>query len=191
MGYQVRTIKADEWQQVKELRLTALADPIAPVAFHETWHNASNYADDVWRVRTERSAAGTDMTTYIGETAEGTWAGMVVVLVEPSGQGEPKGEDASLDLDTAHLVAVYMRPEHRGTGLARQLFDAAIRWSWELESPRIERVRLWVHEDNVRAEGFYRKLGFVRTSASAPDPKAPSRTEFEMALPRPDGGGTR
>ncbi|WKX71186.1 GNAT family N-acetyltransferase [Streptomyces sp. XD-27] len=189
MGYQIRTVKADEWQQAKELRLAALADPIARIAFHETRLNASRYADDVWRDRAERSAAGTDTTTYIGETEEGVWAGMVVVLVEPSGQGEPEGADRGLD--TAHLVAVYVRPEHRGTGLARQLFDAAIRWSWDLEAPRIERVRLWVHEDNVRAEGFYRKLGFVRTGVSATAPKDPSRTEFELALRRPDGGGAR
>ncbi|MET7764669.1 GNAT family N-acetyltransferase [Streptomyces sp. NPDC005393] len=180
MGYLVRTVKADEWPQIKELRLAALADPIARIAFNETHERAAAYPDDVWRDRAERSAIGDGITTFVGaaddgeEEGVGRLAGMVVVLVETE---EP--------VPTAHLVAVYVRPEHRGTGLAQQLFGPAIDWSWELETPRIERVRLWVHEENARAETLYGRLGFVRTGRSMAGPKQPSALEYEMTLPRP------
>ncbi|MFP8961745.1 GNAT family N-acetyltransferase [Streptomyces nanhaiensis] len=36
--------------------------------------------------------------------------------------------------------------EHRGTGLAAQLLEAAVEWSWA--RPAVEGVRLYVHEDN-------------------------------------------
>ncbi|MFC0602687.1 GNAT family N-acetyltransferase [Streptomyces palmae] len=195
MGYTIRAIQADEWQPLRELRLAALADPVARVAFNETYANAAAYEERVWRERAERSAAGDGITTFIGIAdrkgspadataaegqAAGRWVGMIIALVEPA-------EPAS----TVDLVSVYLLPEHRGTGLARGLFEAAIGWAWERPSPRIERVRLWVHEENPRAEAFYRKLGFARTGAMMPDPKAPSAMEVEMALPRPvPGEGT-
>ncbi|MEK8171975.1 hypothetical protein NKH77_29280 [Streptomyces sp. M19] len=46
-------------------------------------------------------------------------------------------------------------------------------------------MRLWVHEENSRAEKLYLKLGFVRTGKSLPDPKAPETLEYEMVLARP------
>ncbi|KUJ65374.1 hypothetical protein ACZ90_49505 [Streptomyces albus subsp. albus] len=194
MGYIIRAIRADEWRPLRELRLTALADPVAPVAFNETYAHASAYEELVWRERAERSAAEDGITTFIGiedpedpaggerpedaagpgDASGGRWVGMIVASLE-SDQPVP----------TVHLMSVYLRPEHRGTGLARGLFEAAIGWAWQRPVPRIERVRLWVHQGNPRAEAFYRKLGFARTGAMVPDPKAPSETEWEMALPRP------
>ncbi|MEU9489016.1 GNAT family N-acetyltransferase [Streptomyces decoyicus] len=76
------------------------------------------------------------------------------------------------------------RPEHRGTGLARELCEAAIGWSWDLGKPVVERVRLWVHEENLRAEAFYRALGFVATGLTLADPKNSGAVEREMALTR-------
>lgn len=40
------------------------------------------------------------------------------------------------------------------------LVDGALAWAWERG---LERVRLFVHEKNGRAEAFYRKTGFVPT----------------------------
>ncbi|MFD9815607.1 hypothetical protein [Streptomyces sp. NPDC059080] len=36
MAYLIRPVTADEWKRLKELRLEALADPVARVAFHRT-----------------------------------------------------------------------------------------------------------------------------------------------------------
>ncbi|MCZ1008241.1 GNAT family N-acetyltransferase [Streptomyces lydicus] len=177
MTYVIRPVKAAEWQRLRELRLAALADPIARVAFNETLEEAAGRPDEIWQRRAAGSEQGAAPLTFIGEAASGRWGGMVVVLVE---------EDE--EVPQTHVVGVYVRPEHRGTGLARELFEAAIGWSWDLADPVMERVRLWVHEENPRAEALYRSLGFVATGRTMADPKDVAALEREMALSR---GGDR
>ncbi|MFD0070705.1 GNAT family N-acetyltransferase, partial [Streptomyces sp. NPDC127574] len=41
MNHVIRSIWPDEWRQVKELRLDALRDPVAHLAFLETYEDAS------------------------------------------------------------------------------------------------------------------------------------------------------
>ncbi|MGY5130712.1 GNAT family N-acetyltransferase [Streptomyces nigrescens] len=173
MGYVIRPVRADEWEQLKELRLAALADPVARVAFNETFQEAVGRPDELWRQRAARSDEGDTVVTFIGEAADGTWGGMVVVLVETD-EGAPQ----------THVVGVYVRPGHRGTGLAQELLRAAVEWSWGLAEPVVARVRLRVHEENARAEAFYRRLGFTATGRTMADPKDPAAGEREMALRR-------
>src|SRR5690606_37915167 len=40
MTYRIRTVRAEEWELLRELRLAALADPAASVAFNETYEDA-------------------------------------------------------------------------------------------------------------------------------------------------------
>ncbi|MGW9078364.1 GNAT family N-acetyltransferase [Streptomyces kronopolitis] len=173
MTYVIRPVKAAEWQRLRELRLAALADPIARVAFNETLEEATGRPDELWQRRAACSEQGAAPLTFIGEAADGQWGGMVVVLVE-----------TDEEMPQTHLVGVYVRPEHRGTGLARELFRAALAWSWQLTEPVVERVRLWVHEENGHAEAFYRALGFVETGRTEADPKDPAAREREMVVKR-------
>ncbi|MFI0785021.1 GNAT family N-acetyltransferase [Streptomyces lydicus] len=173
MGYVIRAVRADEWEQLKELRLAALADPVARVAFNETLAGAAGQTDGFWQERAARGGVEEGAITFIGEAGDGSWGGMVVVLVEGNGE-----------VPQTHLFGVYVRPEHRGTGLAQELFGAAIRWSWGIAEPVVERVRLWVHEANGQAEAFYRRLGFVATGRTVADPKNAAAVEREMALGR-------
>jgi GNAT superfamily N-acetyltransferase len=172
MAYLIRPVTADEWKWLKELRLAALADPVARVAFHQTFEEAAAQPAEYWQRHTARSEeSGT--TTLIGEGPDGSWGGMVVVRL-----------DSEAEVAQTEVVAVYVRPEHRGTGLSRELFEAALGWSWSLSEPVVARVRVWVHEENAPAEGLYRALGFVPTGRTAADPKNPAAVEREMALPR-------
>jgi GNAT superfamily N-acetyltransferase len=77
---------------------------------------------------------------------------------------------------------VYVRPEHRGCGLTEVLFDEALQWAWDVDA---ERVRLIVHEDNGRAQRFYRRVGFAPTGRTVPLSARPDETELEYALERP------
>ncbi|MFI2033060.1 GNAT family N-acetyltransferase [Streptomyces buecherae] len=178
MSYVVRGIKSDEWPRLRELRMAALADPVARVAFVETYERAAQKPDSFWQKRAEQGEAGEELKTFVAETggdgpgAEQPFAGMAVVLVER-------------DRAQTHLAGVYTRPECRGTGLAGELFRAALEWSWELPEFRVERVRLWVHEQNERARAFYAKLGFAETGRTMPYPNRPEETEYELALYRP------
>jgi RimJ/RimL family protein N-acetyltransferase len=66
------------------------------------------------------------------------------------------------------------------------LFDAALEWSWGIG---LDRVRLFVHEKNGRAEAFYRKAGFVPTGETAEVPGAPGERELEFVITRGSSRG--
>ncbi|TXS43965.1 GNAT family N-acetyltransferase [Streptomyces sp. OR43] len=185
MDYVIRPVRTGEWQLVKELRLAALQDPVAPVAFLETYEQAVERSDDFWRERTAGGSEAGDgrARQFIAEAPDGSWAGTVTVLIERP-DGEVRfGEVAAVH--QAHVVAVFVRPEARGRGVAEELFRAGTDWAWSLGEPLIERVRLYVHEDNPRAAAFYRRIGFVPTGESVPMPGDPSARELEYAVVRP------
>ncbi|MER0246857.1 GNAT family N-acetyltransferase [Streptomyces sp. HSW2009] len=178
MNYLVRALKGDEWAALKELRLAALADPVARMAFASTYEKEAPQPDAFWQERAAQGEAGVTQKTFVAEPVgeepdvPQSLAGMAIVLIEQ-------------DQRQTHLVGVYIRPEHRGSGLAQQLFQTALDWSWELPAFPVERVRLWVHEDNARARAFYAGFGFTQTGNTMAYPNQPDQTEYELALRRP------
>ncbi|MFF9816771.1 GNAT family N-acetyltransferase [Streptomyces sp. NPDC014006] len=176
----IRPIRAEDWPAVKELRLAALRDPLAHLAFLETYEQAAERSDAFWQERAAGSGeGGTGARQFVAEGADGQWAGSVTVLVEEAGTTDWAG--FPVERRQGHVVGVYVRPEHRGSGLTKALFDAALEWAWGIG---LERVRLIVHEDNKRAQGFYRKAGFVPSGLTVPLPGAPEQTELEFVLER-------
>ncbi|MET9364041.1 GNAT family N-acetyltransferase [Streptomyces sp. NPDC006632] len=182
MDYLIRPVRADEWLRMKELRLVALADPVAPVAFLETTEQALARPDSFWQERTAGVSHGTSARQFVAETLDGELVGTVVVLVEAVGERDIFGTE--ITAPQAHLVGVFVRAEHRGVGLTERLFEAAVDWAWTLEAPPVERVRLYVHQDNPRAQGFYRKIGFVATGLVAPLDNKAGGVDLEMELVR-------
>jgi GNAT superfamily N-acetyltransferase len=55
------------------------------------------------------------------------------------------------------LHGFYVLPEYWGTGVARELHEAAI-----AEQPDCAELKLWVLEDNLRARRFYEREGWRR-----------------------------
>ena len=181
-GHVVRAIRADEWPAAKELRLAALRDPVAHLAFLETYEEAVARPDAFWRERAAGAAEGVpDRQQIVAVAPGGRWVGSVVVLVEEAGSRGALGDVS--DVRQGHLVAVYVRPEVRGRGLTERLFAYALEWAWEVAG--VERVRLFVDERNGRAEGFYRKFGFEPTGGSVPVPGDPGARELEFVFKRP------
>ncbi|MFI8099487.1 GNAT family N-acetyltransferase [Streptomyces sp. NPDC086023] len=178
----IRPVRADEWEKVKEIRLASLADPVAHIAFLDTHEAASARPDSFWQERTEGAASGNVVRQFVAEDAAGVWGGSVSVLVERAGSDSVL-EDP-IEQNQAHLVGVYVRPEHRGTGLIEALFSAAVEWAWSLREPELERVRLFVHEENARAAAFYRRFGFAATGKTVPVPGTTGAREVEYALSR-------
>ncbi|MEV6422399.1 GNAT family N-acetyltransferase [Streptomyces sp. NPDC051662] len=187
MNHVIRAVRPDEWAKAKEIRLSSLQDPAAPVAFLETYEEALERPDSFWQERTARALArhGARAGQFIAEAPDGTWSGTVTLLIEEAGTDFL---GATSVMPQGHLVGVFVRPEQRGTGLLGALVDAALDWAWSLEEPRLARVRLHVHEGNPRAQAAYRKLGFVSTGKSLPlddnSSVAPGR-ELELAIDRP------
>lgn len=184
MDYEVRPVRADEWAAVRELRLAALRDPDAPLAFLESYEDAAARPEAYWRERTERAAEGSGSARqFVAVAPDGRWVGSVTALVERRGAGVVFGETP--EEDQTHLVGVYLRPEARGVGVAQKLMWAAVVWSWSLTDPVVRRVRLYVHERNGRAAALYRKVAFRPTGRTVPVEGEPGALELEYAMRRP------
>ncbi|MCB5166242.1 GNAT family N-acetyltransferase [Streptomyces bambusae] len=179
----VRAVRADEWERVRDLRIEALKDPAAPVAFLETLAQAEGREDSFWQDRAAGASHGTSVRQFIAEDADGTWVGSVTLLVERA--GDQDFFEGKIEGDQGHLVGVYVRPEHRGTGVIEALCEAALEWGFGLEEPVLERVRLFVHEDNGRAQAFYQRFGFEFAGNAVPFPEGDGAMELELAIARP------
>lgn len=158
--YDVRRVRADEWREVRDLRLAALRDPAAPVAFLETHDEAAARPDAFWQERARGAATGGTAAQVVAVAPDGTWAGTATGLVEEPGAGGVRDGvlGGAVDRRQVHVVGVFVRPEHRGAGLLGLLFDGVHAWARGLG---IEVSRLCVHTDNPRAQAAYRKLGFA------------------------------
>lgn len=175
-GCTVRRVHADEWREARRLRLQALADPAAPVAFLETRQGASSRPDAFWQDRTRVASRGDGVVQVVAVADDGTWVGTVTGLLEEVGSGDVAGGD--VEHRQVHLVAVYLDPVHRGRGLLGRLVDEAVAWARERGA---DRVRLFVHADNPRAQAAYRRLGFATTGRGFTSEAGP---ELEMVLVR-------
>ncbi|MFF2461399.1 GNAT family N-acetyltransferase [Streptomyces mirabilis] len=180
MNHVIRSIRSDEWPAVKELRLAALQDPVAHLAFLETYEQSAARPDSFWQERAEGAAEGDGARQFVAVGPDGVWSGSVVMLVEKAGQQD--FFDAVIDQDQGHLVGVFVRAEHRGSGVTDALVDGALAWAWERG---LERVRLFVHEKNGRAEAFYRKTGFVPTGGSVASQGNGGTRDLEFVIARP------
>lgn len=182
--HEVRPVRAGEWRAVRELRLAALRDPDAALAFLETYEDAVARPDAYWRERTARAAEGSGAARqFVAVAPDGRWVGSVTALVERRGADVVLGE--APEEDQTHLVGVYLRPEARGAGVAEELLRAAVDWSWSLSDPLVRRVRLYVHERNERAAALYRKVAFRPTGRTLPVEGEPGALEREYELRRP------
>ncbi|WP_405471946.1 GNAT family N-acetyltransferase [Streptomyces canus] len=180
MGYVIRSIRADEWPAVKELRLDSLRDPVAHLAFLETYEEAVARPDSFWEDRAAGAAEGeTGAQHFVAEGSDGRWLGQLVVLLEEAGTTDWAG--FPVERRQGHIVGVYVQPEARGGELTRALFAAGLEWAWGAGA---ERVRLIVHEDNGRAQGLYRKVGFVPSGIRVSLPQVAGESELEFVLER-------
>ena len=161
-GFVVRRILEEDWRELRDLRLTALAD--TPIAFEETHADALRLGDDAWQERARRGATGTHEAMFAATAPDGRWLGITGVFLEP-------------DLDPT-LFAVFVRPEARGGGVVEALVEAA--GAWAVDASGATRLRLEVREDNLRACRVYERLGFVVTGQARPYPLDPSYQELEM-----------
>ncbi|MFF3846034.1 GNAT family N-acetyltransferase [Streptomyces sp. NPDC002328] len=182
MNYVIRSVRADEWAAARELRLLALQDPVAHLAFLETYDEALAKPESFWQERTAGVAAGVESAQQVVvEGPDGEWVGTLTVLVEEAGTKDWAG--FPVERRQGHVVGVFVRPDCRGIGLTEVLFDAGLEWAW---GRGVERVRLIVHEENGRARAFYRRAGFVPSGVVVPlAGNASDGRELEYVLERP------
>lgn len=154
----MRRVRVEEWRRLRELRLDALRDPIAHLAYLDRIEVAVQRPDSYWQERTRTAASGTTVGQFVAIDEHGYLAGTVTALVTAPGEPDYIGE-ASPDLRAA-VVGVYVRPGHRGGGVLQAILSDTEDW---LRGVGVPQVRLHVNEHNLRAQGAYRKCGYVDT----------------------------
>lgn len=163
-------ITEQDWRQVRDLRLQALAD--TPHAYLETFVHAVSQTEDDWRQRARRSE-GPDQIGFAAVDGD-RWVGTMRAIVD---DGRPV------------LQSVFVAPSHRGRrhGVADALLDAIESW---VRVRGFDELFLEVHADNARAQALYRRRGFAFTGVRTPYPLNPADDELEMRRDLTGLGGT-
>jgi ribosomal protein S18 acetylase RimI-like enzyme len=133
----IRSTTEQDWMVLKHLRLAALRD--APTAFGVTHASAAGNTDEQWRERAAGRGPATYLLAFDGELP----LGMVGGVMSEAGE--------------FNLIAMWVKPAHRGSGAAAALVDA-MRAHALARGHR--RVVLDVSPDNQRAAAFYTRRGF-------------------------------
>lgn len=164
MTVAVRRVRAGEGERVRELRLRAVSDPAASIAFLTTYEEEVARDQAFWDDRAAGGAGGDSAAMFIAESG-GMWVGTCTVLVRRAGDVDHTG--LRLSSGRADVVGVYVDPAHRGTGAVDALLDAAARWT---AAAGFETMSLDVHVNNARAQAVYRRAGFVPTGETFTGP---------------------
>jgi GNAT superfamily N-acetyltransferase len=176
---QVRRVRTDEWERVRDIRLEALRDPVASIAFLDTYARASAEPAAFWIGRTTAAATERTIAQFVAECGD-EWVGSATVILRPTGTPGHLGRPVASR--RADVVGVYVRPVSRGDGTIDRLFAAVIDWAL---AAQITALSLDVHVDNVRAQGAYRRIGFVDTGEIATGPAGDEmRMTRALASPR-------
>jgi GNAT superfamily N-acetyltransferase len=135
----IRRTTADDWQQVRDLRLEMLED--TPLAYGETLATGLTHGEQEWRTRGARGQAPHSVLLAAIDDETGEWVGTMGGYLDAPG--------------APMLVGVYVRPSHRGreAGVADALLDTVVEWARSEGSA----LTLHVHEDNPRAVAYYRR----------------------------------
>ena len=152
----VRRVRPEEWEQLRSLRLRALAD--TPSAFGRSLAEEEGRPRDEWEAMAR--------APVFVAVRDGGWMGMAGCFVEAPG-------------DLAVIWGMWVAPEARREGIGARLLTAALEWA---VADGAKAVRLWVSEGNAAAAELYRRAGFAPTGRAKALPSAPSLTEIELEL---------
>jgi GNAT superfamily N-acetyltransferase len=147
---EIRRVGAEEWGDLRDLRLRALQD--APDAFGSTFAEESIRTDAEWK---EWAAALAEGGSSFGAVAvnEGNWVAMAV--------GAPHRDHAG----EAGLFAMWVTPDERQAGVGRDLVEHVVAWARSRDFPML---RLLVTQTNVGAMRLYERCGFTDEGVRLP-----------------------
>jgi GNAT superfamily N-acetyltransferase len=153
----VRRVGLAEWREVRELRLRAVSDAAADVAFLTTLDDELARDDRFWQERTAGGALSDSSAQFVAVDGA-RWLGSATVLLRSGGDRDHLGREVTAP--RVDIVGVYLEPEARGRGVLGALFAAAGEFA---AAGGADALTLDVHVDNPRAQAAYAKLGFVPT----------------------------
>jgi ribosomal protein S18 acetylase RimI-like enzyme len=153
----IRAFGEEEWQVLRRVRLTALAD--SPGAFGSTLAAEEAFDEARWRSRTSSMIAA-----LAGDEA----VGLAGSFVDPAAP------------DVVELVAMWVSASRRGAGIGRALVEAVVDRAARTGA---REVGLWVTVGNDAAARLYERCGFRSTGARVPLPSDPALEEERMVRP--------
>ena len=158
----IRATTEDDWEAIRSLRLEMIRD--TPRGFAERLADAERQDEQEWRLRGRRGNAE-NSTSIVAIDADGTWVGAM-------GGWIPNPSIGPL------LVGVYIAPSRRGrsAGVTDRMLDVIEEWADTHGST----LRLTVHEQNRRAQAFYRRRGYDLTGTITDYALDPNQQELEM-----------
>ena len=155
----VRRVRADEWKAFRAIRLRALGD--SPSAFAARLEEETALPDGDWRADVAEYAKSDEAAAFVAEE-DGVLVGLAGGFVEDGGD--------------VRLVAMWVEPERRRSGVGRALTEAVVEWA----RARGAAVALWVNERNAPAVALYHRLGFVPTGERQPLRSDPAASGIRM-----------
>ncbi len=164
MEYQILRAQPTDWQQVRSVRLRALAD--SPDAFGSMLGEEQQLTDNEWRSRSEN----VNVAQFLAIAPNGNGLGIAV------------GAPYSSQEQTAGLFSMWVAPEARKRGVGVALVQAVIGWA---QTEGYYRVILDVGDTNTPAIRLYKSCGFVptgRTGALPPPRQHIGEHEMERIL---------
>jgi GNAT superfamily N-acetyltransferase len=170
----VRRVRLPEWREVRELRIRAVSDPAASLAFLSTREETLAHDDGFWRTRTADAAMGENAAQFVAIARE-RWVGSATVLLRSPGGTDTLGR--TVIAPQADLVGVFVDEAHRGRGVLEALVADAAAWAADAG---VDALTLEVHVDNARARAAYRRIGFVETGLVL---DTPAGREIQMQRP--------
>ena len=141
----VHALGEDDWQQYRDIRLTALKD--SPLAFVATAAQEAALDETAWRQRMRRARR------LIAEL-DGAPVGVVSL-----GQGDPEHSC------TGELFGLWVAPEGRGSGVAWKLVEAG---AAQALADGHRNLGYWVGTNNGPAVAFASSFGFRPTGTRRP-----------------------
>jgi ribosomal protein S18 acetylase RimI-like enzyme len=157
----IRPVRADEWRRWRETRLRMLRDDAN--FFSTRYDDMVREPDQVWREWVADAAAGDQKTLFVAEE-DAHWLGVV-------------GAFARVDPREVQLISMWVDPQARGRGVARDLIRAVAGWTAKRGSTR---VVLFVQEANEPAQQLYERAGFRPTGDRTP--ASAGRSAFKLVL---------
>ncbi len=154
---EIKPILPEDWPVLKSVRLRALAD--APGAFGTTLAEAQAYSNTQWQARARRFS---ELPPSVG----------CIAFLNAAPCGMASAYPSEEHPQAAGLTSFWVAPKARGLGAAEALVAFIMEWATAQGFAVLEAD---VVEDNGRAIGFYKRVGFEETGQSEPFRGDPSK----------------
>jgi len=137
--YEIRPTVASEWQALRDTRLAALTE--SPRSFWSRLEDERRFPDERWQERAGSTSPVRNFLAWHGAVP----VGITAVIAEPQ---------------VAHIVSVWVQPQHRRRGVALALMQAALAHA---RAGGASTAMLMVARHNHSARSLYQRLGFTAT----------------------------